>query len=73
LRPIFSRPCGTGRPFKSNPGLASWAKFSRPYGTRYRDGRSHAGAFKPNFLSTKPNPSIHAGRLLFTLIEQQAK
>jgi hypothetical protein len=25
---LFSRPCGTGRPFKSDPGLASWAKFS---------------------------------------------
>jgi hypothetical protein len=33
LPPISSRPYGTGRPFKSNPGLASWAKFSRPYGT----------------------------------------
>ena len=34
-RPIFSRPCGTGRPFKYNPGLASWAKFSRPFGTKF--------------------------------------
>src|ERR1700722_12693153 len=24
-----------GRPFKSNPGLASWAKFSRPCGTKF--------------------------------------
>ncbi len=31
-----------GRPFKSNPRLASWAKFSRPFGTRF-------GA-KPDFL-----------------------
>ena len=30
---ISSRPFGTGRPFRSNPGLASWAKFSRPFGT----------------------------------------
>jgi hypothetical protein len=26
---------GLGRPRKSNPGLASWAKFSRPCGTKY--------------------------------------
>jgi hypothetical protein len=38
MRPIFSRPCGTDRPFKSNPGLASWAKFSRPYGTKFGNG-----------------------------------
>jgi hypothetical protein len=24
--------------FKSNPGLASWAKFSRPFGTEFRNG-----------------------------------
>jgi hypothetical protein len=34
-RPIFSRPYGTGRAFKSNPGLTSWAKFSRPCGTEF--------------------------------------
>ncbi len=33
-RPISSRPCGTGRACKSNPGLTSWAKFSRPSGTQ---------------------------------------
>jgi hypothetical protein len=34
----ISRPSGTGRPFKPNPGLASRAKFSRPCGTGYGDG-----------------------------------
>jgi len=29
------------------PGLASWAKFSRPCGTRFRDGRSHADSSFP--------------------------
>ena len=33
-----SRPCGTGLPFRSNPGLASWAKFSRPSGTEFGNG-----------------------------------
>jgi hypothetical protein len=40
-RPISSRPYGTGRPLKSNPGLASWAKFSkfsRPSGTEFGNG-----------------------------------
>jgi hypothetical protein len=32
----------------AKPGLSSWAKFSRPYGTRFRDGRSHAGAKSPH-------------------------
>jgi hypothetical protein len=40
--PSSNRPCGTGRPFESNPGLASWAKFSRPFGTQFADpGSSH--------------------------------
>src|SRR6267154_124548 len=34
-RSFLSRPCGTSRLFKSNPGLASWAKFSRPFGTKF--------------------------------------
>ena len=31
-------PAGLGRPCKSNPGLASWAKFSRPCGTEFGNG-----------------------------------
>jgi hypothetical protein len=31
--PFSAVPSGLGRPFKSNPGLASWAKFSRTCGT----------------------------------------
>jgi hypothetical protein len=29
------------------PSTACWAKFSRPYGTRFRRGRSHADSFSP--------------------------
>jgi hypothetical protein len=36
--PFSAVPAGLGRPFKSNPGLASWAKFSRPYGTEFGNG-----------------------------------
>src|SRR5450631_2722669 len=39
-RPISSRPYGTGRPFRTNPGLASWAKFSRPSGTEFGNSYS---------------------------------
>ena len=42
-RPIFSRPSGTGSSFQTNPGLASWSKFSRPSGTELRnDVLTHA-------------------------------
>jgi hypothetical protein len=37
-RYISSRPCGTGLPFKSNPGLSSWAKYSCPCGTESKNG-----------------------------------
>jgi hypothetical protein len=38
-RGLFSAvPAGLGRPSKSNPGLASWAKFSRPCGTEFGNG-----------------------------------
>jgi hypothetical protein len=38
---FFSRPCGTGSSLLFNPGLASWAKFGRPYGTEFRSEFSH--------------------------------
>jgi len=39
---LFSRPYGTGSSFQIHPGLASWAKFSRPCGTEFRYGvRTH--------------------------------
>ena len=35
-RGLFSAvPAGLGRALESNPGLASWAKFSRPCGTEF--------------------------------------
>jgi hypothetical protein len=36
LRITSSRPYGTFRLLNFYPGLASWAKFSRPYGTRIK-------------------------------------
>ena len=40
-------PAGLGRPFKSNPGLASWAKFSRPCGTEFGNPGSHTHSLAP--------------------------
>jgi hypothetical protein len=37
-RPISAVPTGLGLGSKANPGLASWAKFSRPCGTEFRNG-----------------------------------
>ena len=37
----FSRPCGLQRCCVVHPGLASWAKFSRPYGTQFVNPGSH--------------------------------
>ncbi len=42
------RLCGTFNGARQ-PRTASWAKFNRPYGTRFRDGRSHAGGQSPDF------------------------
>jgi hypothetical protein len=36
--PFSAVPVGLGRPSKSNPGLASWAKLSRPCGTEFAKG-----------------------------------
>ena len=46
LRVTSSRPSGT-LSLESQPRTASWAKFSRPCGTRFRDGRSHADSLSP--------------------------
>src|SRR5271154_2091763 len=43
----FSLPCGTESSCIMYPGLGSWAKFSCPSGTRFRDGGSHADSLAP--------------------------
>jgi hypothetical protein len=40
----------------SRPRTASWAEFSRPYGTRYRDGRSDSRSL-PNSFSILSGPT----------------
>src|SRR5450432_2917041 len=53
------------------PRTASWAKFSRPCGTRFRDGRSHADSEGRGFsffryglkpVPTFPKPVAPEGR-----------
>src|SRR5450631_964558 len=45
----FSRPCGTKLCFMMYPGLASWAKFSRAYGTKFVNPGSHARSVAQRF------------------------
>src|SRR5580700_861241 len=51
-----------GRPFKSNPGLASWAKFSRPFGTKFLNPGSHTRSKAPvvrlfqSFMAERASP-----------------
>jgi hypothetical protein len=53
--------------FPSNPGQASWAKFSRPSGTEFGNAISHAlfsacfGASWPNTLETIHSAILMAG------------
>ena len=59
-QPIFSRPCGTGRPLKPNPGLASWAKVSRPSGTEFGKGGSHTPSLSPHSARNWGTPERRA-------------
>jgi hypothetical protein len=53
---LFSAvPAGLGRLFKSNPGLASWAKFSRPSGTHFAIGWFSRSLFGPSRFSASLN------------------
>jgi hypothetical protein len=45
--PFSAVPSGLGRPLKSNPGLASWAKFSRPCGTKLVNRGCHTRSKAP--------------------------
>src|SRR5450631_3936456 len=40
------------------PRTASWAKFSRPCGTRFRDGRSHADSETRTYQPVPTSPYL---------------